>query len=100
MLEIHDRAFFNGMLRVASNCDAEHYKSNGLDLQYGKLIKKLSDISSILEATANELREVAAFEAATFNALKQKYASIGLDFNFMIYECPIDEPNCEPPPAP
>ena len=100
MLEIHDRAFFNGMLRVASNCDAEHYKSNGLDLQYGKLIKKLSDISSILEATANELREVAAFEASTFNALKQKYASIGLDFNFMIYECPIDEPNCEPPPAP
>ena len=60
MLEIHDRAFFNGMLRVASNCDAEYYKSNGLELQYGKLIKKLSDVSSILEETANNLRSVSA----------------------------------------
>lgn len=100
MLEIHDRAFFNGMLRVASNCDAEYYKSNGLELQYGKLIKKLSDVSSILEETANNLRSVSAFEATTFNALKQKYASMGIDFNFQFFECPIDEPNCEPPPPP
>ena len=100
MLEIHDRAFFNGMLRVASNCDAEYYKSNGLELQYGKLIKKLSDVSSILEATANNLREVSVFEATTFNALKQKYASMGIDFNVQFFECPVDEPNCEPPPPP
>ena len=100
MLEIHDRAFFNGMLRVASNCNAEYYKSNGLELQYGKLIKKLSDVSSILEATANNLREVAAFEATTFNALKQKYASIGIDFNVQFFECPVDQPDCEPPPVP
>ena len=100
MLEIHDRAFFNGMLRVASNCDAEYYKSNGLELQYGKLIKKLSDISSILEETANNLRSVSVFEATTFNALKQKYASMGIDFNFQFFECPIDEPNCEPTPPP
>ena len=100
MLEIHDRAFFNGMLRVASNCDAEYYKSNDLELQYGKLIKKLSDVSSILEATANNLREVAAFEATTFNALKQKYAAIGIDFNAQFFECPVDEPDCEPPPEP
>ena len=100
MLEIHDRAFFNGMLRVASNCDAEYYKSNDLELQYGKLIKKLSDVSSILEATANNLREVAAFEATTFNALKQKYAAIGVDFNAQFFECPVDEPDCEPPPEP
>ena len=100
MLEIHDRAFFNGMLRVASNCDAEYYKSNGLELQYGKLIKKLSDVSSILEATANSLREVSVFEATTFNALKQKYASMGIDFNVQFFECPVDEPNCEPPPPP
>ena len=100
MLEIHDRAFFNGMLRVASNCDAEYYKSNGLELQYGKLIKKLSDVSSILEETANNLRSVSVFEATTFNALKQKYASMGIDFNFQFFECPIDEPNCEPPPPP
>ena len=100
MLEIHDRAFFNGMLRVASNCDAEYYKSNGLELQYGKLIKKLSDVSSILEETANNLRSVSVFEATTFNALKQKYASMGIDFNFQFFECPIDEPNCEPPPSP
>ena len=93
MLEIHDRAFFNGMLRVASNCDAEYYKSNGLELQYGKLIKKLSDVSSILEETANNLRSVSVFEATTFNALKQKYASMGIDFNFQFFECPIDEPN-------
>ena len=100
MLEIHDRAFFNGMLRVASNCDAEYYKSNGLELQYGKLIKKLSDVSSILEATANNLKEVSVFEATTFNALKQKYASMGIDFNVQFFECPVDEPNCEPPPPP
>ncbi len=100
MLEIHDRAFFNGMLRVASNCDAEYYKSNGLELQYGKLIKKLSDVSNILESTANNLREVAAFEATTFNALKQKYASIGVDFNVQFFECPVDQPDCEPPPNP
>ena len=100
MLEIHDRAFFSGMLRVASNCDAEYYKSNGLELQYGKLIKKLSDVSSILEATANNLREVSVFEATTFNALKQKYASMGIDFNVQFFECPVDEPNCEPPPDP
>ena len=100
MLEIHDRAFFNGMLRVASNCDAEYYKSNGLELQYGKLIKKLSDVSSILEATANNIREVSVFEATTFNALKQKYASMGIDFNVQFFECPVDEPNCEPPPPP
>lgn len=100
MLEIHDRAFFSGMLRVASNCDAEYYKSNGLELQYGKLIKKLSDVSSILEATANNLREVSAFETTTFNALKQKYASLGIDFNIQFFECPVDEPNCEPPPDP
>ena len=100
MLEIHDRAFFNGMLRVASNCDAEYYKSNGLELQYGKLIKKLSDVSNILEETANNLRSVSVFEATTFNALKQKYASMGIDFNFQFFECPIDEPNCEPPPPP
>ena len=100
MLEIHDRAFFNGMLRVASNCDAEYYKSNGLELQYGKLIKKLSDVSSILEATANNLREVSVFEATTFNALKQKYASMGIDFNVQFFECPVDEPNCEPPSPP
>ncbi len=100
MLEIHDRAFFSGMLRVASNCDAEYYKSNGLDLEYGKLIKKLSDVSSILEATADNLREVAKFEATTFNALKQKYASIGVDFSVQFFECPVDEPNCEPPPPP
>ena len=100
MLEIHDRAFFNGMLRVASNCDAEYYKSNGLELQYGKLIKKLSDISSVLEETANNLREVSVFETTTFNALKQKYASMGIDFNLQFFECPVDEPNCEPPPAP
>ncbi len=100
MLEIHDRAFFNGMLRVASNCDAEYYKSNGLELQYGKLIKKLSDVSSILEETANNLRSVSAFEATTFNALKQKYASMGIDFNLQFFECPVDEPNCEPPPEP
>ena len=100
MLEIHDRAFFNGMLRVASNCDAEYYKSNGLELQYGKLIKKLSDVSSILEETANNLRSVSVFEATTFNALKQKYASMGIDFNFQFFECPIDEPNCEPTPPP
>ena len=100
MLEIHDRAFFNGMLRVASNCDAEYYKSNGLELQYGKLIKKLSDVSSILEETANNLREVSVFETTTFNALKQKYASMGIDFNLQFFECPVDEPNCEPPPAP
>ena len=100
MLEIHDRAFFNGMLRVASNCDAEYYKSNDLELQYGKLIKKLSDVSSILEATANNLREVVAFEATTFNALKQKYAAIGVDFNVQFFECPVDEPDCEPPPEP
>ena len=100
MLEIHDRAFFNGMLRVASNCDAEYYKSNGLELQYGKLIKKLSDVSSILEETANNLRSVSAFEATTFNALKQKYASMGIDFNLQFFECPVDEPNCEPPPPP
>jgi len=100
MLEIHDRAFFNGMLRVASNCDAEYYKSNDLELEYGKLIKKLSDVSSILEATANNLREVAAFEATTFNALKQKYAAIGVDFNVQFFECPVDEPDCEPPPEP
>ena len=100
MLEIHDRAFFNGMLRVASNCDAEYYKSNGLELQYGKLIKKLSDVSSILEETANNLRSVSVFEATTFNALKQKYASMGIDFNLQFFECPIDEPNCEPPPPP
>ena len=100
MLEIHDRAFFNGMLRVASNCDAEYYKSNGLELQYGKLIKKLSDVSSILEETANNLRSVSVFEATTFNALKQKYASMGIDFNFQFFECPVDEPNCEPPPPP
>ena len=98
MLEIHDRAFFSGMLRVASNCDAEYYKSNGLDLQYGKLIKKLSDVSSILEATADNLKEVAKFEATTFNALKQKYASIGVDFSVQFFECPVDEPDCEPPP--
>ena len=100
MLEIHDRAFFSGMLRVASNCDAEYYKSNGLDLQYGKLIKKLSDVSSILEATADNLKEVAKFEATTFNALKQKYASIGVDFSVQFFECPVDEPDCEPPPEP
>ena len=100
MLEIHDRAFFNGMLRVASNCDAEYYKSNGLELQYGKLIKKLSDVSSILEATANNLKEVSVFEATTFNALKKKYASMGIDFNVQFFECPVDEPNCEPPPPP
>jgi len=100
MLEIHDRAFFSGMLRVASNCDAEYYKSNGLDLEYGKLIKKLSDVSSILEATADNLKEVAKFEATTFNALKQKYASIGVDFSVQFFECPVDEPNCEPPPPP
>ena len=100
MLEIHDRAFFNGMLRVASNCDAEYYKSNDLEIQYGKLIKKLSDVSSILEATAINLREVAAFEATTFNALKQKYAAIGIDFNAQFFECPVDEPDCEPPPEP
>ena len=100
MLEIHDRAFFSGMLRVASNCDAEYYKSNGLELQYGKLIKKLSDVSSILEATADNLKEVAKFEATTFNALKQKYASIGVDFSVQFFECPVDEPNCEPPPPP
>ena len=100
MLEIHDRAFFNGMLRVASNCDAEYYKSNGLELQYGKLIKKLSDVSSILEETADNLREVSVFETTTFNALKQKYASMGIDFNFQFFECPVDEPNCEPPPVP
>ena len=100
MLEIHDRSFFSGMLRVASNCDAEYYKSNGLDLEYGKLIKKLSDVSSILEATADNLREVAKFEATTFNALKQKYASIGVDFSVQFFECPVDEPNCEPPPPP
>ena len=100
MLEIHDRAFFNGMLRVASNCDAEYYKSNGLELQYGKLIKKLSDVSNILEETANNLRSVSVFEATTFNALKQKYASMGIDFNFQFFECPVDEPNCEPPPPP
>ena len=100
MLEIHDRAFFSGMLRVASNCDAEYYKSNGLDLQYGKLIKKLSDVSSILEATADNLKEVAKFEATTFNALKQKYASIGVDFSVQFFECPVDEPDCEPPPPP
>ena len=100
MLEIHDRAFFNGMLRVASNCDGEYYKSNGLGLQYGKLIKKLSDVSSILEETANNLRSVSAFEATTFNALKQKYASMGIDFNLQFFECPVDEPNCEPPPPP
>jgi len=100
MLEIHDRAFFNGMLRVASNCDAEYYKSNGLELQYGKLIKKLSDVSNILEATANNLRSVSVFEATTFNALKQKYASMGIDFNLQFFECPVDEPNCEPPPPP
>ena len=100
MLEIHDRAFFNGMLRVASNCDSEYYKSNGLELQYGKLIKKLSDVSSILEETADNLREVSVFETTTFNALKQKYASMGIDFNFQFFECPVDEPNCEPPPVP
>ena len=100
MLEIHDRAFFSGMLRVASNCDAEYYKSNGLDLQYGKLIKKLSDVSSILEATADNLKEVAKFEATTFNALKQKYASIGVDFSVQFFECRVDEPDCEPPPPP
>ena len=100
MLEIHDRAFFSGMLRVASNCDAEYYKSNGLDLEYGKLIKKLSDVSSILEATADNLKKVAKFEATTFNALKQKYASIGVDFSVQFFECPVDEPNCEPPPPP
>ena len=100
MLEIHDRAFFNGMLRVASNCDAEYYKSNGLELQYGKLIKKLSDVSSILEETANNLREVSVFETTTFNVLKQKYASMGINFNLQFFECPVDEPNCEPPPAP
>ena len=100
MLEIHDRAFFSGMLRVASNCDAEYYKSNGLDLQYGKLIKKLSDVSRILEATADNLKEVAKFEATTFNALKQKYASIGVDFSVQFFECPVDEPDCEPPPPP
>ena len=100
MLEIHDRAFFSGMLRVASNCDAEYYKSNGLDLEYGKLIKKLSDVSSILEATADNLKEVAKFEATTFNALKQKYASIGVDFSVQFFECPVDEPDCEPPPPP
>ena len=100
MLEIHDRAFFNGMLRVASNCDAEYYKSNGLELQYGKLIKKLSDVSSVLEETANNLREVSVFETTTFNVLKQKYASMGIDFNLQFFECPVDEPNCEPPPAP
>ena len=100
MLEIHDRAFFNGMLRVASNCDAEYYKSNNLELQYGKLIKKLSDVSSILESTANDLREVATFEATTFNALKQKYAAIGIDFNVQFFECPVDEPDCEPPTTP
>ena len=100
MLEIHDRAFFNGMLRVASNCDSEYYKSNGLELQYGKLIKKLSDVSSILEETADNLREVSVFETTTFNALKQKYASMDIDFNFQFFECPVDEPNCEPPPVP
>ena len=100
MLEIHDRAFFNGMLRVASNCDAEYYKSNNLELQYGKLIKKLSDVSSILESTANDLREVATFEATTFNALKQKYAAFGIDFNVQFFECPVDEPDCEPPTTP
>ena len=100
MLEIHDRTFFNGMLRVASNCDAEYYKSNGLELQYGKLIKKLSDVSGILEETANNLREVSVFETTTFNALKQKYASMGIDFNLQFFECPVDEPNCEPPPTP
>ena len=100
MLEIHDRAFFSGMLRVASNCDAEYYKSNGLDLQYGKLIKKLSDVSSILEATADNLKEVAKFEATTFNALKQKYASIGVDFSVQFFECPVDEPDCARPPPP
>ena len=100
MLEIHDRAFFNGMLRVASNCDAEYYKSNNLELQYGKLIKKLSDVSSILESTANDLRGVATFEATTFNALKQKYAAIGIDFNVQFFECPVDEPDCEPPTTP
>ena len=100
MLEIHDRAFFSGMLRVASNCDAEYYKSNGLELQYGKLIKKLSDVSSILEETANNLREVSVFETTTFNALKQKSASMGIDFNLQFFECPVDEPNCEPPLAP
>ena len=98
MLEIHDRAFFSGMLRVASNCDAEYYKSNGLELQYGKLIKKLSDVSNILEATAVNLEEVAKFEVTTFNALKQKYAAIGVDFNVQFFECPVDEPDCEPPP--
>ena len=100
MLEIHDRAFFNGMLRVASNCDAEYYQSNNLELQYGKLIKKLSDVSSILESTANDLREVATFEATTFNALKQKYAAFGIDFNVQFFECPVDEPDCEPPTTP
>ena len=100
MLEIHDRAFFNGMLRVASNCDGEYYKSNNLELQYGKLIKKLSDVSSILESTANDLREVATFEATTFNALKQKYAAFGIDFNVQFFECPVDEPDCEPPTTP
>ena len=49
MLEIHDRAFFNGMLRVASNCDAEYYKSNGLELQYGKLIKNFQIFQAYLK---------------------------------------------------
>jgi len=25
---------------------------------------------------------------------------MGIDFNVQFFECPVDEPNCEPPPPP
>ena len=99
-LEIEDRAMFSQLLNIISNCDLDSYKTNGTEKQYGKLVKIVSDVSAELDATAQYMGQVAAFESITYTALQQKYESVGIQVGVETYECPDDDVECAPPPPP
>ena len=54
-----------------NNCSAQEYTDNGLDVEYGRLLSGIQNLSTLLEETSAYVKEIASLENFIINSFNR-----------------------------
>jgi hypothetical protein len=67
-IETNRRGTINELLTELNNCSAQEYTDNGLDVEYGRLLSGIQNLSTLLEETSTYVKEIASLENFIINS--------------------------------
>ena len=70
-IEVETRGIVNEFISDLNNCTAQEYVDKGLDVEYGKFVKSLQDISQTINEVSNYVKEVAKLEDFIYNSFNE-----------------------------